>query len=229
MCSFKQYVQAIGITRMTQYISLLQLKGGAGKSTITANLCGFFLDLGKTVLTVDADMPQGTLSAWAALATGNENHNHVSVKNVDELLEILQQAQGQFDIVLIDAPPRLADVMKAILYVSDLALLPLATTTPDIWATSDMQAMIEDVSKEKTINVRLAFNKFKATSRTHLMRQSAVEMLGFPQLETALSNYVAYEDVIGLGTHVLNHNHKKAKIQFTAFGNEVLEALEQGK
>lgn len=210
---------------MTKYISLLQLKGGAGKSTITANLSGFFLGLGKTVLTVDSDLPQGTLTAWASLATENENYHHISAHNVEELIEVLKQAQGQFDIVLIDSPPRLADVMKAILYVSDLALLPLAPTTPDIWATSDMKAMIDDIAKEKDLNVRLVFNKFKQSTRTEDVRKEAVEILGLPQIETALSNYVAYSDVMGLGTHVLKHNHKKAKDQFLAFGNEVLDAL----
>lgn len=211
---------------MTKYISALQLKGGTGKSTITANLCGFFLGLGKTVLTVDGDMPQGTLTAWAALAPSNENHSHISVDNVDELIAVLKQAQGQFDIVLIDAPPRLAEVMKAILYVSDLALIPLAPTTPDIWAASDIKTMITDIAQEKTVNAHLVFNKFKQTSRTDAIRKEAIEILELPQINTALSDYVAYSDTMGIGTHVLNHKHKKAKDQFLAFGNEVLDALD---
>lgn len=211
---------------MTQYISLIQLKGGVGKSTITANLSGFFLGLGKTVLTVDADIPQGTLSAWAALTGENDSHHHITVKSVEELISVLEQAENEFDIVLIDAPPRMADVMKAILYVSDLSLIPLDTTTPDIWAASDMIDMIKDAAQERSLKIRLVFNKFKGTSRAEEIRKQAVELLDLEQMNTTLSNYVAYADIMGLGTHVLNHNHKKAKIQFTAFGNEVLKALE---
>lgn len=210
---------------MTKYISLLQLKGGAGKSTISANLCGFFLDLGKTVLTVDADMPQGTLSAWSALAPDNEKHTHISVNGVEELITVLQNAKDNFDIVLIDSPPRLAEVMRAILYVSDLTLVPLSVTTPDIWATSDMQEMIKEISKNKSVNVRIVFNKFKQTIKNEEMRKQVIEMLGLLQINTALSNYVAYADVMGIGSHVLNHNHKKAKEQFAAFADEVIEAL----
>lgn len=211
---------------MTKYIALLQLKGGAGKSTITANLCGYLLIQNATVLTVDADMPQGTLTAWASLAPENENHHHKTAANAEELISILEQADGQYDYVLIDAPPRMADVMKAILYVSDLSLIPLAATTPDIWATSDMLPMLQDASKERDINARLVFNKLKPTNRSHEIRQQAVDMLEIPQLDTALSDYVAYADVIGFGGNVLNHNHTKAKEQFNAFAHEVLLALE---
>ena len=66
---------------MTKYIALLQLKGGAGKSTITANLCGYLLSQNATVLTVDADIPQGTLSAWASLTSESENHHHANYLN----------------------------------------------------------------------------------------------------------------------------------------------------
>lgn len=211
---------------MTKYIALLQLKGGAGKSTITANLCGYLLNQGATVLTVDADMPQGTLTAWASLAPESENYHHKTAANAEDLISILEQADGQYDYVLIDAPPRMADVMKAILYVSDLSLIPLAATTPDIWATSDMLPMLQDAAKERDINARLVFNKLKPTNRSHEIRQQAVDMLEIPQLETALSDYVAYADVIGFGGNVSSHNHAKAKEQFNAFANEVLLALE---
>lgn len=211
---------------MTKYIALLQLKGGAGKTTIAANLCGFFLGQDKSVLTVDADMPQGTLSAWAALSPENEKHEHVSVSNAEELLNVLQQAEGEFDIVIVDAPPRLADMMKAILFVSDLVLLPLAPTSPDIWSTSDMLPMIQEAEREKPLNLRLVFNKFKPTNRAKEIRDQAIEALGLPQINTALSDYVAYPDVVGIGSHVLKHNHPKAKAQFLDFANEVLQALE---
>lgn len=214
---------------MTKYIALLQLKGGAGKSTITANLCGYLLSQNATVLTVDADIPQGTLSAWASLTSENENHHHEKAATAEELINILEQAEGQYDYVLIDSPPRMADVMKAILYVSDLSLIPLAATTPDIWATSDMLPMLQDASKERDINARLVFNKLKPTNRSHEIRQQAVDMLELPQLDTALSDYVAYADVIGFGGNVLNHDHKKAKEQFNAFAHEVLLALESTK
>lgn len=51
---------------MTKIIGLLQLKGGAGRSTVSTNLAGELSKSGKTVL-IDCDMPQGTSASWFAV------------------------------------------------------------------------------------------------------------------------------------------------------------------
>ena len=44
-------------------IGIIQVKGGAGRSTVSTNLAGELSKLGKTVL-IDCDMPQGTSASW---------------------------------------------------------------------------------------------------------------------------------------------------------------------
>jgi Mrp family chromosome partitioning ATPase len=47
-------------------IGVIQVKGGAGRSTVSTNLAGELSKLGKTVL-IDCDMPQGTSASWFAV------------------------------------------------------------------------------------------------------------------------------------------------------------------
>ena len=53
---------SVGIS-MTKIIGVIQVKGGAGRSTISTNLAGELSRQGKTVL-IDCDMPQGTSASW---------------------------------------------------------------------------------------------------------------------------------------------------------------------
>ena len=45
---------------MAQIIGIIQVKGGAGRSTIATNLAGMMAATGKRVALIDCDMPQAT-------------------------------------------------------------------------------------------------------------------------------------------------------------------------
>jgi chromosome partitioning protein len=51
---------------MAKIIGVIQVKGGAGRSTVSTNLAGELSKQGKTVL-IDCDMPQGTSASWYAV------------------------------------------------------------------------------------------------------------------------------------------------------------------
>lgn len=213
---------------MTQYISISQLKGGAGKTTTAITLCGYLLTQGKSVLAIDSDLPQGTFSAWASMLD-EPNFKFTTCHNAEQLVEILKQADGDFDYVLIDTPPRIAEIMKVVLYVSDLVLIPMAATAPDIWAFGDMVETINETleAKDSSVNIRLVWNQFKPTKKSLEIRKDAVESYGFKEIPQHISNYIAYSEVVGIGKHSLNYNHAKAKIQTIAFGEAVIKALNQ--
>ena len=54
------------IFQMTKIISVIQLKGGAGKSTVATNLAAMLAERGRTLL-IDADSPQYTSECWYVL------------------------------------------------------------------------------------------------------------------------------------------------------------------
>ena len=48
---------------MAKVIGIIQVKEGAGRSTVSTNLAGVLSKQGKTVL-IDFDLPQGTSASW---------------------------------------------------------------------------------------------------------------------------------------------------------------------
>lgn len=215
------------MSKKTKYISLLQLKGGVGKSSIAINLTGFLIENLKSVLLVDADLPQATAFAWSS----QFNHALLTIEtaqNLPELMDVLRNADGQYDYVVIDSPPRMADMLKATLMTSDLAIVPMSPTAPDIWSFDDLNDVIQDAfSSGSSTEVRILWNKFKPLARYQKIRADVVKDFDQAEFKTTLSDLVAYPDVVNSGKHIMIHSHTRAKAQFKAFGQEVLQLLEE--
>lgn len=214
---------------MTQYISLVQQKGGVGKSTIAFNLCGYFLSKGKKVLAIDSDMPQGTFSASSSLIE-DENFEYATAETPEQMASIQEQAYGEFDIVITDTPPRIAGLMNTATFVSDLVIVPITTSAPDLWSAQDLIKDMKErfANEERKPNIRVVWNKFRENSKISSdTRQAVIIDLGCEEFKTTLSNLVAYSNVMSIGKHVTNYNHKKAKSQFNALGDEITKLLKQ--
>jgi chromosome partitioning protein len=204
----------------TKYISSLQLKGGAGKTTLACNLVGYFISKKKKVLGVDADMKQGTMFAWSKMYN-HKNYHSVGARNLDELLTVLREADGVYDVVITDLPPRLEDIARSGLLFSDLVLMPVPVAAPDVWAASDLTELVNAAKQEGTVNIRIVWNKFKSTKRKLEMKDEVKQLLGHEDIKQTISDYVAYSDAMGMGTWVGEHNHEKAKAEFLEFGKEI--------
>lgn len=117
-------------------------KGGSGKTTMVGNLAGEFHAMGLSVATIDLDKQQ-SLTEWAASGEGLLSRVTLEIPNLHSMtekaatnavLDALEQAQGEYDIVLVDTPPLLAGVSMATLKRADLALIPIQPTAKDIRA-----------------------------------------------------------------------------------------------
>lgn len=120
-------------------IGVIQVKGGAGRSTVSTNLAGELSKVGKTVL-IDCDMPQGTSASWFAVRQQadtkqkplfSENLVADTATNHRELVAKVKQYQDA-DFIVLDGPPRIAELTRAILVLADLCLVPAPGTTTSL-------------------------------------------------------------------------------------------------
>lgn len=214
------YVNNMDFRMKTKYISSLQLKGGVGKSTLATNLVGYFISKKKKVLGIDADMKQGTMFAWSKMFN-HKNYQSVGVHNLDELLTVLREADGVYDIVITDLPPRIEELARSALLFSDLVLLPVPISAPDVWAASDLTDLISAAKQEGNVNLRIVWNMFKSNNRKLEMKDEVKALLGHEDIKQVISEYIAYKDVMGLGTWVGGYTHRKAKTEFLEFTKEI--------
>lgn len=86
-----------------QTITVMNIKGGTGKTTSTAYLAHAFRDLGRRVLIVDAD-PQGSITEWSEEADWPIPTLELAVPDLHKRLPGIT-GRDRYDVVLIDTPP----------------------------------------------------------------------------------------------------------------------------
>ncbi len=129
---------------MGSVISVCNLKGGAGKSTIAVNLACAIHDLTEERCTlVDADR-QGTSDAWASqgklpvrvlkkvLQEAKPEERYPGMLWVVQVKELAAKS----GIVVIDLPPGLEYSLAAVTTVSDLVLVPVNPSGVDFHSTA---------------------------------------------------------------------------------------------
>ena len=214
----------VGNHSVTHIIGLVQVKGGAGRSTIATNLAGELARF-HDVLLLDCDMPQGTSASWTAVReqfgragrlraeTANDHH---------DLVEKVNQAQDTVDYIILDGPPRLAEMSRAIIILSDLCLVPITASVAELWATSDLLTLLDDARKIRKVDARILWTRFRAYTRlAKELSKKAEKALKLPSMKTALGYRVAYAEALGSGRTTAEMRDPEARAEVVGLVVEV--------
>lgn len=214
-------------------IGIIQVKGGAGRSTVSTNLAGELAKLGKTVL-IDCDMPQGTSASWFAVRQQaetrqsqlfSENLIADTATNHRELVAKVEQ-HADADYIVLDGPPRGAELTKAILVLADLCLAPVGASAAEIWATGDLLELVKQANQIKPVLARMVWTRYRANTRlAQELSALAGDTLGLTPLSTSLALRVAYTEALGRGLTVAELADASAKAEIKALTNEIENLL----
>lgn len=217
----------------TKIIGVIQVKGGAGRSTVSTNLAGEMSKHGKTVL-IDCDMPQGTSASWFAVRQQAEtkqgrllsaNLTADTAANHRELVAKVEQHQDA-DYIILDGPPRIAELTRAILVLADLCIVPVGASAAEIWATSDLLVLIEEAKKVKPVMARMIWTRYRSHTRlAQDLSEMAAKELGLVALSTSLGLRVAYMEALGEGLTVAEMSEPSAKAEVRQLTEEIQKLL----
>ena len=102
-------------------ITLASRKGGAGKSTLTAQLAAHAHTLGRRVHVIDAD-PQGSLKLWHSRRADGLPRLSTPERGIDRPLAFAMIEGAEF--VFIDTPPTLWVTVQEAIRVATLVVIP---------------------------------------------------------------------------------------------------------
>lgn len=220
------------VRRMARVIALAGQKGGSGKSTLAINLAVEALARGLRVLLVDADS-QGTARTWGAVAleAGHPAPTIVSMgADLHKPGQLPALASG-FDLVLVDCPPRHAEVQRAALMVADLALLPSGPSAHDVWALAESVELVKAAQRVRPElqAVALVTRKVPGTVIGEQARE-ALAGVGLPLLRASLGFRVAFQEAPAAGLGVTAYAPtSEAADEVRAMADEVLGMVTKTK
>jgi chromosome partitioning protein len=185
-------------------IAVAGRKGGVGKSTIVGNLAAEFSDMGRSVVVLDAD-PQHSLAAWAAQGQGMLSRCVEKVKAGPEPLRTKVRAtEKEFDIVLIDTPPGMAEITYQAALLADLVLLPCGPSPLDLFPLKDALSLaLKARAERRSKRPRIRFVPSKVLMSTNLGRglSSSLEEMGNKVLP-AIGQRVVVAEAVNTGLTV---------------------------
>ena len=198
-------------------ITVAQQKGGAGKTTIAANLAVAFVKQGKSVALLDTD-PQGSLGRW--FMTRREagdpglDFSTASAWGVSYECDKLRKTA---DYIFLDTPPKIDADLKPAIRESDLVIVPVTASHVDVWATED----VLDLAQRERAELMVVLNRAKAGTRVAGDVDRALGELGVDRAGTVLGNRVAYAEALGLGKGVLERSKGVWTGEMEALADEV--------
>lgn len=207
-------------------ISTQQQKGGAGKTTLAIHIATALAIEGERVLLIDAD-PQGSALDWASFRERDALITVVGIPRPTINREV-RALSKDYNSIVIDTPPRLADVARASMVVSDLVVLPVQPSPYDCWSLADTIKLVRDAQMvNELLQPIIVINR--RISRSAIGRD-VVETLkdyDIPIAQTAISQRVLFAESAGAGLTVLERNRSgKAAQEIFALVQE-LKALKE--
>jgi len=212
---------------MPKVIGVIQVKGGAGRSTVSTNLAGELSKQGKTVL-IDCDMPQGTSASWYAVRHQAGKAGTLIADTATSYRELVSKVEqyADADYIVLDGPPRIAELTRSALVLADICLIPVGASAAEIWATGDILALIEEASKVRPVNARMVWTRYRPHTRlAQGLTELAKKELGLQALGTSLGMRVSYMEALGEGLTVAELSDASAKVEVKFLVNEVKQLL----
>ena len=205
-------------------IGITNLKGGVGKTTLSINIAVCFAHMGYKVCIVDTDTNQNSLQWYGARDEGLPDVLVVGTTDPKALTKVVDNLNGQHDIIIMDGTPNLGEMNTRVMMASDLLIIPIRPGPNDFRA---MNEFITRFNQVKEIREGLAayflINEFDERKTAHKTVKDALqESFDIPILDTVIKSRTVYGESVLMGNGVYEHGDDKAKAEMVALTNIII-------
>lgn len=122
-------------------ISILNQKGGTGKTTLAVNITREYTKRGFKSLLVDSDS-QGSALRWHEESGGDLID--LTCLPVTTLDKDVVKFKDRYERIIIDGIPRVSPLTVCAIKAADVVLIPVQPSPYDVWATEDLVRLVQE-------------------------------------------------------------------------------------
>jgi len=191
-------------------ISILNQKGGTGKTTLAVNIAREYTIRTMSTLLVDSDS-QGSAQRWHERSGGDLiDMTCLPMTTLDK--DVLKFAD-QYARIIIDGVPRISPLTICAIKAADLILIPVQPSPYDIWATEDLVRNVKDRIEMTEGRTKAAFIVSRKIKGTNIGKEiyDHLEKLDLPILKNGTHQRVEYAKTVESGCTVLESKTEASK------------------
>jgi len=160
-------------------ISILNQKGGTGKTTLAVNMAREYTKRSLKTLLVDSDS-QGSALRWHE-ESGGELID-LTCLPVNTLDKDVIKFKDRYERIIIDGIPRVSPLTVCAIKAADMVLIPVQPSPYDIWATEDLVRLVQERIDITEGKLKAAFVVCRNIKGTKLGREITEQLfaLGLP-------------------------------------------------
>ena len=183
---------------MSVVITVAQQKGGAGKTTLAANLAAALAE-GARVAVLDID-PQRSLARWHALRVAQPKAVAITLSDLAgwRLPAEIDRLRRAHDVLIVDSPPQIDTDARIAIRAADLVLVPLQPSPPDLWAAEGTLKLARDEGRLS----RLLLNRAPASGKLRAAVEAEIANQGHALLGKTLGNRIGFAGAFARGLGV---------------------------
>jgi chromosome partitioning protein len=204
-------------------ISVVNNKGGVGKSTMACHLAAWLVDQGNTVAVIDAD---GQTATTDHLSRARPTIPLLAATDPDEIRRTVAGVRAKVDVVVCDAPPGLEIRTRTLLELSDLLLVPAQASRFDMRATKQLVTFLASIDEDRTgkpLKAWVFLNLFKTGTKLSKSTHGLLELFGLSPASRYVSDRNAFRVALDQKCMVWDlKDGKPAADEINALFNEVI-------
>jgi chromosome partitioning protein len=129
-----------------------------------------------------------------------------------------------YHLVVVDLPPRHAEIQRSALLVADQAILPCGGSSSDAWALLASLRLVEEAQKLRPkLEASILLNRIRASTAIGRGARDVLSSTGWRVLDAELHDRIAYQEAIGEGLGPAQYQPKSdAAAEVRALVDELL-------
>lgn len=199
-------------------ISILNQKGGTGKTTLAVNIAREYTRRDLKSLLVDSDS-QGSALRWHE-ESGGELID-LTCLPVNTLDKDILKFKPNYDRIIIDGIPRVSPLTLCAIKAADVILMPVQPSYYDIWATEDLVRLVKERIELTEGRLKAAFVLSRRIQGTIIAKDAIDKLKEFelPIFENGTYQRIEYARAVQEGRTVCE--------QYTAATKEIVEIVNE--